>query len=1038
MRTLPCRSYAAPLQRTLVLALFACVVPSATRAADTATPAAKKTTATTPAGSTSSSDQVVELNPFEVRAEQDDSYNALESNSVTRFRVELYKLPVTAEVFTETFMRDIAATTVEDMIVNYGGASVTSQDGANASLNNQPGDRVGSIGTPTTVNIRGLPASIHRDGFISAAPTTYGQSGLTDNFSVERVDVTSGAHSLLYGNSGGGGVINMVSKQARFHRTFGRTSYRIDQFGSSRLNVDLGVGGDKVAARIATTTAETKYRRLFLGGSTNGVYGQLAFKLPFNSILRLSNQNTNSFQVTSSGNGNINNFLYKKDASGNIILTNGLPTIDTAEPRRNLNLNYLTASGQVSDLKYIYGPGFDLNNVDSFRGWMSSNWNRDSYSNIQLETTINSWLSSQFAIAYDDAVFDAPVNATSLTPAAGLPSAGNNPFNQTAIALNSPGDSVAHTRVFGGRWSFLASNEFFHGKARSQTLVGGEYTRRDGAQNGVQYRYYLLNPDGTLFVNPNALTNGEYGRTLLANSPTLWTPVQNGPVATPFFKAMTPTIQAINPATGQMASWSRQQQRKLDPALVSPTNPLGADRTGNGEYNVGHTVSHAYNIANVTDWFDGKLETLGGARWVSQMSTNVGPTAMTVLPKVDKVTYSAGISYQLLSWLRPFADVSSAFNPSAQPNDPIGTPTQPPSGAALTPDFGLKFRLLGGRADGSITWVPNNTLKNDRINIDGTYQNAINPAGINGRYLGIGGLSQATVNTDKKSTDLDVSIALALKRNWRTRFAFHMIDGSYGKTVKYAQLYNDQFFVNSAGQVTYGAGGSPVLVNTTTGAVVQTGGSPLTLAMINDPASPLTANPNSDSGSIQNTTLKNALKAVGPTGATAATGVTGLPITAIQYTWDDPNKHQGIITPIIGGDKTNGYSHYTFSFTNVYNIDRGWLKGLGLITTANASYQYRSHYYPVFAAGQIPGTTPFNQLQRKLYVRPTIATFDLGFSYTRKIFHGFTWSTQVNVQNAFNHTRLLFPPSTSGSPAFNNYVRTNEPRLWIWTNSIAF
>ena len=51
-----------------------------------------------------------------------------------------------------------------------------------------------------------------------------GQSGLTDNFSIERVDVTSGAHSLFYGNSNPGGAVNMVSKQARFRQTFARSS----------------------------------------------------------------------------------------------------------------------------------------------------------------------------------------------------------------------------------------------------------------------------------------------------------------------------------------------------------------------------------------------------------------------------------------------------------------------------------------------------------------------------------------------------------------------------------------------------------------------------------------------------------------------------------------------------------------------------------------------------------------------------------------------------------------------------------------------
>jgi outer membrane receptor protein involved in Fe transport len=1007
---------------------------------------------------------VVELSPFEVRADQDNSYNALETNSITRFRTELYKLPVTAEVFTEAFMRDVAATNVEEMVMTYGGATVVSQNFTDTSFNNQPGDRVGSLGTPTNMNIRGLPASVHRDGFLSISPTSYGRSQQTDNFSIERVDVTSGAHSLLYGDSGGGGVINSVSKQGRFNRNFARIDYRIDQYGSKRGNLDVGVGGKYVAARVDIMTNDQKYRRVNLGGTTNGIYAQLAFKLPFNTILRLSQQDTISFVQTGSGNGNINNFFYQRDASGAYKLTydstgkvvtakypdgtdTGVPlyTVDSTDSRRNLNLDYLIASGQGGNLQDVLGPVLlNLRNSDSFKGWTAGNWNHGDYSLATLETSINRWLSTQFAVAYDDAVNDAPTTAGGLTPAAGQVGSGSNPFPYVAIAHTNPGDSLGHTRVAGFRWSLLANNEFFDGKVHSTTLLGGEGTHRTGAQNGVEYRYYLLNPDGSLYVNQSALNNGEYGRIKLAGSPTLWVPVQNGMVSEPFYRPMSPTIQAINtvantPGVGTMTTWVRQQRRRLDPALITPTNMLGADRTGSGEYNIGHTATHAYNAANVTEWFGGRLETLAGARYVSEYDLNIGPTAMTALPKTNKLTYSAGINYAIFPWLRVFSDISSAYNPSAQPNDPLGTAVLPPAGSAATPDVGIKFRLFDDKINGTITYAPKNTIKNDRINIDGSYFSAINPAGINGRYLGTGGTAQGTVNNDKKSTDFDASITFSLHRNWRARLGFHMVDGSLAKTVSYRQVYNDQFYTDSTGTVTYGAGGPPILVNTTTGKVVTTGGVPLTLGLINTQSSVFWANPAPDSGAIQSSALKTALTTVGPNGATANTNVTGLPLSAIQYTWGDPNQHNGVIMPIIAGDKTTGYAHYTFSFTNRYEFDRTFLRGLAIITTVNAAYQFRSHYYPVYGPGQTPGTTPFNQLSRKLYVRPTIATVDLGLSYSHKIGKRYTWTTQVNIQNALNHYRYLFlPASSSANPTVNNYIPTTEPRLWIWTNSIAF
>ena len=61
----------------------------------------------------------VTLNPFEVKGDSDSSYGALNSNSITRFNTELDHMPVSADIFNEAFMKDIAATSVEDMVVGY-------------------------------------------------------------------------------------------------------------------------------------------------------------------------------------------------------------------------------------------------------------------------------------------------------------------------------------------------------------------------------------------------------------------------------------------------------------------------------------------------------------------------------------------------------------------------------------------------------------------------------------------------------------------------------------------------------------------------------------------------------------------------------------------------------------------------------------------------------------------------------------------------------------------------------------------------------
>jgi hypothetical protein len=79
---------------------------------------AQRTASPAPATSPSGS-EVVQLSAFEVQADSDRSYGALNSASITRFNVEMQNMPVSADIFTETFMRDVAATSIEDVIQGY-------------------------------------------------------------------------------------------------------------------------------------------------------------------------------------------------------------------------------------------------------------------------------------------------------------------------------------------------------------------------------------------------------------------------------------------------------------------------------------------------------------------------------------------------------------------------------------------------------------------------------------------------------------------------------------------------------------------------------------------------------------------------------------------------------------------------------------------------------------------------------------------------------------------------------------------------------
>lgn len=116
-------------------------------------------------------EEILQLNAFEVQADSDLSYGALNSNSITRFSVDLNKMPVTADIFSRAFMDDVAATTVEDLIQNYSaGAGFSASDPGAVAANSQPGDRNAN----SYATLRGFyTPTIMRDGLMpTGAPAT--------------------------------------------------------------------------------------------------------------------------------------------------------------------------------------------------------------------------------------------------------------------------------------------------------------------------------------------------------------------------------------------------------------------------------------------------------------------------------------------------------------------------------------------------------------------------------------------------------------------------------------------------------------------------------------------------------------------------------------------------------------------------------------------------------------------------------------------------------------------------------------------------
>ena len=100
--------------------------------------------------------------------------------------------------------------------------------------------------------------------------------------------------------------------------------------------------------------------------------------------------------------------------------------------------------------------------------------------------------------------------------------------------------------------------------------------------------------------------------------------------------------------------------------------------------------------------------------------------------------------------------------------------------------------------------------------------------------------------------------------------------------------------------------------------------------------------------------------------------------------------------------------------------------------TASGAWKALQYYY--YPNGYTPGAP------RNAFYAPTSGRVDLIFGYAHK-FGRYTWRSQLNIANAFNHyTILLRPNSTTGYtvPSGLTAAFYGNPRLWQWTNSVRF
>ncbi len=200
-------------------------------------------------------EEVFELTPFEVRAEDNTGYRATSTLAGTRMRMNLDDVGSSVSVFTKELMDDIGAVDNETLLAYGLGTEVGGTRGNFINPNTEGLENENLVDPQSNNRIRGLTsADTTRNYFKSDIPW--------DGYNTNRIDVQRGANSILFGLGSPAGIINNTTSTAAF-RDHNEVQIRYDQFGSLRGSGTFNrvLMEDQLAIRFDLLSDNQEYRQ---------------------------------------------------------------------------------------------------------------------------------------------------------------------------------------------------------------------------------------------------------------------------------------------------------------------------------------------------------------------------------------------------------------------------------------------------------------------------------------------------------------------------------------------------------------------------------------------------------------------------------------------------------------------------------------------------------------------------------------------------------------------------------------------------------
>jgi hypothetical protein len=209
------------------------------------------------------SGEVFELSPFTV--EPNEGWVAENTLAGSRLNTNLRDVAAQIEVITMDFMDDFALNSIEDAAIYSTNLEAATEIVTGTGL---------QTGASGNIRVRGLASATNsKEFFAYRAPS--------DNYNLDRVTISAGPSSILFGTGSPAGVINSTLKRAQFS-DFGKLKVQADDWNGHRVEFDYNkvLVEDKLALRTSMMNEDKAFGLDPSGQDSTRFYGTLTWK-PF-------------------------------------------------------------------------------------------------------------------------------------------------------------------------------------------------------------------------------------------------------------------------------------------------------------------------------------------------------------------------------------------------------------------------------------------------------------------------------------------------------------------------------------------------------------------------------------------------------------------------------------------------------------------------------------------------------------------------------------------------------------------------------------